>query len=207
MPSTPPNPSARVAALTPAQLRIVVAGHQLFTEQGISATSLQMIADALGVTKAAVYHQFRTKDEIVLAVTATELVNLELALVVADTEPDADLALDGLIQELVIAAVQGRRRLTLLQHDPMVTRVLNEHEPFRDLMDRLYAYLSGERGGTDSASGTTRVRAAMVATAIGACSVHPLVDDLDDEVLQHQMLHFARQLVRLPCALPAQPTP
>jgi AcrR family transcriptional regulator len=32
-----------------------------------------MIADAIGVTKAAVYHQFKSEDDVVLAVTATEL--------------------------------------------------------------------------------------------------------------------------------------
>jgi AcrR family transcriptional regulator len=30
----------------------------------VSGTSLQMIAGAMGVTKAAVYHQFKTKEEI-----------------------------------------------------------------------------------------------------------------------------------------------
>ena len=33
-----------------------------------------MIADTIGVTKAAVYHQFKTKDEIVIAAAGTELV-------------------------------------------------------------------------------------------------------------------------------------
>ena len=36
-----------------------------------------MIADALGVTKAAVYHQFKTKDEIIIAVTEMQLARLE----------------------------------------------------------------------------------------------------------------------------------
>ena len=36
-----------------------------------------MIADEVGVTKAAVYHQFNTKDEIVLAVAEVELARLD----------------------------------------------------------------------------------------------------------------------------------
>jgi predicted DNA-binding protein YlxM (UPF0122 family) len=39
--------------------------HELFGQYGVSGTSLQMIAEHIGVTKAAVYHQFRTKEEIV----------------------------------------------------------------------------------------------------------------------------------------------
>ena len=36
-----------------------------------------MIADAIGVTKAAVYHQYNTKDEIILAVAQVVLAGLE----------------------------------------------------------------------------------------------------------------------------------
>jgi AcrR family transcriptional regulator len=56
------------AAFTAAQTRIIDAALALFAERGIGGTSLQMIADAIGVTKAAVYHQYNTKDEIVVAV-------------------------------------------------------------------------------------------------------------------------------------------
>ena len=47
-----------------------------------------MIADAIGVTKAAIYHQFKTKDEIVLAAVEVELVKLEAALDAAEAERD-----------------------------------------------------------------------------------------------------------------------
>ena len=47
-----------------------------------------MIADAIGVTKAAVYHQFKTKEEIVIAVMETDLVQLEAALDAAEAEHD-----------------------------------------------------------------------------------------------------------------------
>src|SRR5262249_57471431 len=56
------------ASYTAAQTRVIEAAVDLFAEHGISGTSLQMIADALGVTKAAVYHQYNTKEEIILAV-------------------------------------------------------------------------------------------------------------------------------------------
>jgi len=52
---------------SPAQRRVATAAMELIAEHGVSGTSLQMIADALGVTKAAVYHQFKTKEAIVIA--------------------------------------------------------------------------------------------------------------------------------------------
>jgi len=69
--SATPDADGRLTpvAHSAAQLRIVRAAHELFGQHGVSGTSLQMIADAVGVTKAAVYHQFKSKDDVVLAVT------------------------------------------------------------------------------------------------------------------------------------------
>ena len=39
----------------------------LFTEQGFDGTSLRQIAEQLGVTKAAIYYHFESKDDILLA--------------------------------------------------------------------------------------------------------------------------------------------
>ncbi len=47
--------------------RVLDAALELFAEQGFEGTSLQQIADRLGVTKAAVYYHFRTKDELLAA--------------------------------------------------------------------------------------------------------------------------------------------
>ena len=58
---------------TAAQTRVLDAALKLIAEHGVSGTSLQMIADAMGVTKAAVYRQFKTKEEIVIAITEREL--------------------------------------------------------------------------------------------------------------------------------------
>ena len=58
---------------------------ELFARHGVGGTSLQMIADSLEVTKAAVYHQFHTKEAIVLAVLETHLQPLEKA-ALADAE-------------------------------------------------------------------------------------------------------------------------
>jgi len=43
---------------------------ELFTEQGYDATSLRQIAERLGITKAALYYHFRSKDDILLALLA-----------------------------------------------------------------------------------------------------------------------------------------
>ncbi len=47
--------------------RILDVALRLFTEQGFDATSLQQVADELGITKAALYYHFRSKEDILMA--------------------------------------------------------------------------------------------------------------------------------------------
>ncbi|MFI6153164.1 TetR/AcrR family transcriptional regulator [Kitasatospora sp. NPDC051170] len=48
--------------------RIIEVALELFSDQGYEQTSLREIADRLGVTKAALYYHFKTKDDIVLGI-------------------------------------------------------------------------------------------------------------------------------------------
>lgn len=170
-----------------AQTRIVTAALDLFGRYGVSGTSLQMIADALGVTKAAVYHQFHTKEEIVVAAVEVELAHVVTALDAAERaggREGREMALAHVIDD----AVTRRRMIGTLQHDPVVARLLGEDETFQRFMRRLYRVLAGD--ATDDAS---RVRAAIIAAAIGGAVTHPFVADVDDDVLRSEL---RRQLGR-----------
>jgi len=175
------------------QLRIVRAALELFALHGVSGTSLQMIADATGVTKAAVYHQFKTKEEIVLAVAEVELARLETALDSAEDATSDAHARALLLEEVIGLAVERRRWVHALQNDPSMIRLLSEHEPFLDLMNRLYSVLNGEDATTE-----TRVRTAILSAAFGGAVVHPLVVDLDDETLKAELTRTARRIFDLP---------
>ena len=180
------------APRSPAQTRIVTAALDLFGRYGVSGTSLQMIADTVGVTKAAVYHQYKTKEEIVIAVMEDDLRRLEAALDLAEAE-DGPRAREVLLTLVIDLAVQRRRIVSALQQDPVIIGLLAKHEPFLVLMDRLFAVLTG-----GDASADARVRGAMISAAIGGAVMHPLVVDLDDDTLRSQMLQFTRALFELP---------
>ena len=81
--------SSRHQGYSAAQSRVIDAALELFSEHGVGGTSLQMIADTIGVTKAAVYHQFKTKDEIVIAAAGTELERVKGVVEAAEAETDA----------------------------------------------------------------------------------------------------------------------
>jgi AcrR family transcriptional regulator len=176
---------------TAAQSRIIEAALGLFAEHGISGTSLQMIADAIGVTKAAVYHQYNTKDEIVLAVAESVLTRLKAAVTAAEAERPRSRAREVLVAEMVSLAVERRRMAGILQRDPVMLRFLDEHEPFRHVMERVNRVLMG--GGSDPRA---RVLAATVAASIAGAVIHPLVLELDDETLRAQLLKQVRKILQ-----------
>lgn len=190
--AAPAGPVPGSPSYSAAQTRIVKAATELFGEHGVGGTSLQMIADALGVTKAAVYHQFRTKDEIVVAVAEAELGRLEPALDAAEAESDATSARSVLVARIVDLAVERRRMESTLLGDPVIVRFFAHHEPYRRVMDRLYRLLMGDDAGADA-----RVPAAMLIAAIGGAVMHPIVADLDDDTLRAQLLVLARRFLDL----------
>jgi len=177
---------------TAAQTRIIEAALTLFAEHGIGGTSLQMIADAIGVTKAAVYHQYHAKDGIIVAVAQVVLARLEAAVTAAEAERSRSRARQVLIAGMIDLAVERRRWASVLQRDPVMLRFLEEHEPFRRVMERVNRVLMG--GAFDARA---RVQAAILASAIAGAVIHPLVLGLDDASLRSQLVKQTRKLLPL----------
>src|SRR4051812_41810884 len=174
------------------QLRTVEAALELFARHGVGGTSLQMIADSLGVTKAAVYHQFKTKDAIVMAVLQVELAPLEDALEEAEAEGADIKARDALLARVIDSVVQHRRVVGALANDPVLVRALGEYDLSRQMWGRLFAVLLG-----DDLDDGGRVRAAVLSAAIGSVG-HAFVADIDDDTLKAQLLQVTRRLILLP---------
>jgi len=182
LPGSPPG--------TPAQTRVIDAALRLFAERGIAGTSLQMIADSIGVTKAAVYHQYRTKEEIVLAVAEVVLGRLDAVVTVAEAEPSRARAREVLVAGMVGLAVEQRRWAGILQRDPIMLLCQQEYEPFRRVMERLNRILMGASNDPQA-----RVRAAAIASTIAGAVIHPLALDLGDDELRAFLLKEARRLL------------
>jgi AcrR family transcriptional regulator len=60
---------------------------ELFTENGYEATSLREIAERLGVTKAALYYHFKTKDEIIESLVADRMAKIEELVAWGESQP------------------------------------------------------------------------------------------------------------------------
>jgi AcrR family transcriptional regulator len=185
--------TANAGGYSATQTRTISTALDLFARHGVAGTSLQMIADALGVTKAAVYHQFKTKDEIVLAVADAELARLASVIEAAEAQPSAAQARDELVVRIVDLAVEHRHALSAILSDPVITRFYGKHEPFRHVMDGLNRVLMGDDAGPDAG-----VTIAMLTAAISGAVMHPLVVDLDDDTLRSQLLRLARRFLDIP---------
>src|SRR5205823_2919667 len=142
----------------------------LFSRQGVGGTSLQMIADEIGVTKAAVYHQYPTKDEIVLAAAEEELARLEAVIAVAEAERTPRRRRDQLVVGIVDLAIDRRRTVGTILSDPVIVGFFADHDKFRDVMHRLHRLLIGDDTGPEA-----NVRVAMLIAAISGAVTNPFV--------------------------------
>lgn len=173
-----------------AQARIISAALELFARNGVGGTSLQMIADAIGVTKAAVYHQYNTKDEIVLAAAEAEMEKVDAVVRAAEAESSPGRARKRLVTGMVDLAVAHRRTVSTILNDPMIVRFFAEHESFRPVMDRMSRVIAGDNAGHEA-----RVSTAMLTAAISGTVMHPLVAGLDDEILRIQLQRLAERVL------------
>ena len=187
------SPRTRPAEVTytAAQDRVLTAALELFAEYGMAETSLQMIADRMGVTKAAVYHQFKTKEAIVTATADRELVTLEAAVDQAEAADNAERARRVLLQELIAFAVDDRALVRAWQGDPAMMRVLSNHKPFSTLTTRMYSLLVKQEAGID-----WRIPAAMLASVITAVG-QPGLAGFDAQMLREQVYRYACRLLDL----------
>jgi hypothetical protein len=93
-----------------------------------------------------------------------------------------------LLARVIDLAVERRGVASTLQFDPVIVRLLAEHEPFQQFIQRLYGVL------VDDAAEDARVTAAMLSGAIAVGVVHPLVADIDDDMLRAQLLRITHRL-------------
>ncbi len=165
----------------------------LFAEHGVGGTSLQMIAERIGVTKAAVYHQYNTKAEIIRAVAEAELDRLEMVLDEADAEGDAARKRDAVIIGVVDLAVERRRQVGTLLNDPVIARMYSKDERLLRVLGRLDQLVMGPDAGPGSALET-----AMLTAAISGAVIHPLVAHQKDDILRSELVRLVRRLLSLP---------
>ncbi len=175
-----------------ARERVLTAALGLFAKHGVNGTSLQMIADEIGVTKAAVYYQFQSKDEIVQAVITPYLQRLALLVETAERKRRRTERAETVLAGIVDLAIENRSLATSLISDPAMLHVLRDRRDMQDLERRVTVLLTGPDPDTQAL-----VSATMISGGVMVTMTDPRVAHLDDETLRHHMLISARRLLRL----------
>jgi AcrR family transcriptional regulator len=168
--------------------RVLDAARTLFAEYGVSGTSLQMIADHLGVVKAAVYHQFHTKEEIVLALLEKPLGRLERIVAEAEAMDTRKGQLDVLLRGLVDVVLENPEAVALMQRDPAVARLVQTRQPYREVVERLADLLAGPQPDP----------AARIASALygaGLLLIGLLLTDIDPDTMRRELPRIGRRML------------
>ncbi|MBS1695123.1 MAG: TetR/AcrR family transcriptional regulator [Actinobacteria bacterium] len=173
-----------------ARERVIEAALALFAEHGVTGASLQMIADRLGVSKAAVYYQFQSKDEIALAVVGPVFDDIARLVRIAEALPSAAARRETAVSGLVELAVRHRKVSAVFYGDPTVERLLDGRAEFKDAGERFLALLLGPE--PDAA---TRVAISLLTAGIHGCCSDPTLDDVDDAELRRALLGCCQRLL------------
>ncbi|WP_104088192.1 TetR/AcrR family transcriptional regulator [Arthrobacter sp. GMC3] len=156
--------------------KVIEAASGLFAEQGVSGTSLREIADRMGVTKAAVYHQFASKEEIVLAVAEPVIARLQAIADHADSLSPGP-ALTATVEGLVDLALAERGTAAVIRRDPVMARILDSHVPYSLQIARIDAHLLGHDPSVER-----RVAMAFAGGGIMALGALPDFDVLPEQL-------------------------
>jgi len=141
----------------------------LFRVQGYDATSLRQIAEALGLTKAALYYHFPAKEHLVVELTRPFVE--ALADIVGEarsaTREGSPIPADGLIERYLDLVLAHHDVLYLLTRDPAA----QNHPDVGLRATNLYLALQAEIGG--DASDADSIRAACALAAVSAATALP----------------------------------
>jgi AcrR family transcriptional regulator len=186
-----PRP-AHAAHRVDTRTRIQQVALELFSERGYEATSLREIAERLGVTKAALYYHFRTKEEIVQSLFEDQLAQLDTLIAWARQQPPsvetrrefvrryADL-LDSR-RHFQVMRLFERNQLSMQKHQAGVT--------IRERLAQIRALL-----GTPDATLQQQLRRSLAIMALHTAWFTLREADLTDEERRAAALEVALELV------------
>lgn len=171
--------------------RVLQAALELFAEHGVSGTSLQMIADRVGVAKASVYYQFHTKEDIVLTLISPVFDDIARLVKIADAVGSDEARRDVAISGLVELAVRNRSLTTVFFGDPAIDPLVRSHDEFAAAIGGFDALLVGS--APDDA---TRVAMSVITAGVYGTAINPQLADMSDDDLHRLLLRTSQRLLQ-----------
>lgn len=173
-----------------ARERVLHAAVALFAEQGVHGTSLQMIADRVGVSKAAVYYQFQTKEDIALEVLRPSIDDIARVIRIAEALPDAEQQRAVAVSGLVEMVVRHRQLAIMFYGDPAIDQLVVNEPDFKAVADRLRRLLEGP-----DPDAVERIAFSVFFSGVGKAAADPELADIDDAELHRALLELSSRIL------------
>jgi AcrR family transcriptional regulator len=173
-----------------ARQRVLDAAVSLFAEHGVHGTSLQMIAARVGVSKAAVYYQFRSKEDIVLEVLRPTIEDMARVIRIAEVLSGVEQRRAVIVSGLVEMIVRYRQVAVLFYGDPAIDQLVYDEPEFKAVAERLRELLEGHQGTI-----AERVAFSLFLNGIGKVAADPELADVDDVELRKALLDLSERVL------------
>ncbi len=172
--------TAQTTSAADTRQRLIDVAVDLFTRHSFAGTSLQMIADEMGFTKAAIYYHFRTREELLAAVVEPTFEQLRGIITSAESQRSAGARADHMLCGYAELAVANRALVSVLACDPSVTTLLRDQPHWADLINRQLALLAGDEQGAGGL-----IKATVVLAGISSAVGPAWIAVGDDDLLRH----------------------
>ncbi|RDH80378.1 TetR/AcrR family transcriptional regulator [Mycolicibacterium moriokaense] len=180
--------------------RLIGVAVDLFTRHSFAGTSLQMIADEMGFTKAAIYYHFRTREELLAAVVEPIFEQLSGVINAAEALRGAHARAEAMLCGYAELAVANRALVSVLACDPSVITLLRAQPHWAELIDRQLALLAGDE---QEPAGLIKATVALagISSAVGPAWVTrtrgAAAAPVDDDDLLAHLIHTGRRTLGL----------
>jgi AcrR family transcriptional regulator len=180
-----------VAARGFARERVLTAALELFAEHGVHGTSVQMIADRIGVGKAAVYNQFHAKEDLAFEAARPLLDDMDRVVRTAEAFADGPERQSVALAGLVEMAVRHRRLTAVFYSDPGIAQALHDRPESRSVAAEFRHLIEGP-----NATPRSRIAISLLLAGIHVSVGDPELDDIDEADLRAELLDVAQRILR-----------
>lgn len=170
--------------------RIQQVALELFAEHGYEQTSLREIAERLGVTKAALYYHFRTKEDIVVSTLEDYFTEIDAVIAWAQGQPRTTETRREILRRYAVIAFERRTQMRFFQQNPRMDRTGISGQ-FQERFRTIFALMSEPDDPL-----RTRIRGALALIGLSVSTL--FLDEPDppeDTVLNAAALDVALEMI------------
>ena len=171
--------------------RLIDTAIELFGRHSVAGTSLQMISDELGLTKSAIYHHFRTREELLEAIVEPVINELGQLVAGAGSQRTPRAQAETMLSGFAAFAVANRTLIPVLTGDPSVGELLRTRPAWGAIVARQMDLFAGVEPGLGG-----QVKAAIVMAGISA-AVGVDYRDGDADRLRDELVTAGRRTLGL----------